>query len=161
MEQDRIADTVQMRRVAEIRRQGQWNAAAAVDRVLLDAGDRHRRRAVLTGERGTALLIDWPEPVMLRDGDGLVLDGGAIVQVIGEPEPLVEIGARTPLALVQLAWHLGNRHTDVQICSNRLRIRRDHVLEEMVIGLGATVTPVEAPFEPEGAAPQRHENDHA
>ncbi len=59
--------------------------------------------------------------------------------VAGQAEPLAEIAARTPLALVQLAWHLGNRHTDVQIVGDRLRIRRDHVLEEMAAGLGATV----------------------
>ena len=57
--------------------------------------------------------------------------------VAGQAEPLVEVAARTPLALVRLAWHLGNRHTDVQIVGDRLRIRRDHVLEEMVAGLGA------------------------
>jgi urease accessory protein len=149
-----------MRRVTEIRRQGEWNAASAVDRVVLDSGDRHRRRAALTGERGTALLMDWPHPVMLRDGDGLVLDGGAIVQVIGVPEPLIEIGARTSLALVRVAWHLGNRHTDVQISGDRLRIRHDHVLEAMAAGLGATITPVEAPFDPEGGAPHGHGHDH-
>ena len=98
---------------------------------------------------------------MLKDGDGLVLDDGAIVQVVGQPEPLLELGMRTPLALVRLAWHLGNRHTDVQISGERLRIRRDHVLEDMAAGLGATVTPVEAPFDPEAGAPHGHEHhDH-
>jgi len=150
-----------MQRVTDIRRAGQWNSAAAVDRVVLDSGDRNRRRAVFAGERGTALLIDWPQPVMLRHGDGLVLDGGAIVAVVGEQEPLAEIHARTPLALVRLAWHLGNRHTDVQISRDCLRIRRDHVLEDMVAGLGATVTPVEAPFDPEAGGPHHHGPDHA
>ena len=79
--------------------------------------------------------------------------------IASQAEPLAEIAARTPLALVQLAWHLGNRHTDVQIAGDRLRIRRDHVLEEMVAGLGATVTLIEAPFDPEGTAPA-HSHDH-
>ena len=66
-----------------------------------------------------------------------------------------------PLALVQLAWHLGNRHTDVQIVGDKIRIRRDHVLEEMVAGLGATVRMIEAPFDPEpGAYGQHREHDH-
>ena len=147
---------VAMQRVTNIRRTGEWNSGAAIDRVVLDSGDRHRRRAVLTGERGTTLLMDWPQPVMLKDGDGLVLGGGAIVQVVGEPEPLVEIGANSALAMVRLAWHLGNRHADLQISGDRLRIRRDHVLEEMAAGLGATVTPVEAPFDPEAGAPHEH-----
>lgn len=149
-----------MRRVTNIRPAGEWNSDSAVDRVVLDSGDRHRRRAVLTGECGTALLLDWPQPVMLRDGDGLVLDGGAMVRVVGEPEPLAEVAARSPSEFVRLAWHLGNRHTDVQISDDRLRIRRDHVLEEMVAGLGATVTPVDAPFDPEVGAPHGDGHRH-
>jgi urease accessory protein len=143
-------------------RAGNWNPATAVDRVVLDAGDRHRRRIVLSGERHGAFLLDLDEPVALRDGDGIVLDDGSIVMVAGLPEPLAEIGANTPLGLVRLAWHLGNRHTGVQIAGGKLRIRRDHVLEQMVAGLGATVTPVEAPFDPETATPgHAHGHDHA
>ena len=151
-----------MKRVSAIRRLGEWDAPAAFDRVVLDSGDRHRRRVVLTGERGGAFLIDWPQPVMLKDGDGLVLDDGAIIAVVGEREPLLELGAKTPLQFVRLAWHIGNRHTDVQICGDRLRIRRDHVLEEMAAGLGATVAAVEAPFDPEAGAPHDHghEKEH-
>ena len=123
---------------------------------MLDAGDRNRRRIVLTGERGTQFLLDFEKPVSLRDGDGLVLDDGSIVLVAGELEKLVEISAHSALDTVRLAWHLGNRHTDVQIVGDRLRIRRDHVLEEMLRGLGATLTPLDAPFDPEAAAPHEH-----
>ena len=100
-----------------------------------------------------------PFPTPLRDGDGIMLDDGGIVLVAGQAESLAEVAVRTPLALVQLAWHLGNRHTDVQIVGDRLRIRRDHVLEEMAAGLGATVTAIDAPFDPEAGAPH-HEHDH-
>ena len=55
---------------------GMWDGARAVDRVVLDAGDRVRRRIVLTTEGGMKLLLDFAEPMMLRDGDGLVLDDG-------------------------------------------------------------------------------------
>jgi urease accessory protein len=147
-----------LRRVATIRQAGEWDMQLAADRVTLDAADRNRRRVVLTGESGTALLLDFERPVVLRDGDGLVLDDGSIVRVAGKHEPLVEIAAASPHALVRLAWHLGNRHTDVQIVGGRLRIRRDHVLEEMVKGLGASLTPIEAPFDPESAAP--HDGGH-
>lgn len=149
-----------MQRVTDIRHAGAWDAGAAIDRVLLDSGDRHRRRAVLTGERGTSILLDRPQPVSLRDGDGLVLEDGAIVAVAGEPEALAEIGVYAPRMLVSLAWHLGNRHTDVQISGDRIRIRRDHVLEEMVTGLGASVTSVEAPFDPEPGGSYGHGPDH-
>ena len=141
---------------------GDWDSASAIDRVVLDAGDRNRRRIVLTGEKGTEFLLDFAKPVSLRDGDGLVLDDGAIVLVAGEPETLVEISAGNALDAVRLAWHLGNRHTDVQIVGDRLRIRRDHVLEDMLRGLGAHLTPLDAPFDPEAAAPHeapRHVHD--
>jgi urease accessory protein len=117
---------------------------------VLAAYDRNRRRIVLKGEQGTEFLLDFAKPVTLRDGDGLVLDDGAIVLVAGESERLVEISAPSALDAVRLAWHLGNRHTDVQIVGDRLRIRRDHVLEDMLRGLGATLNAVEAPFDPEG-----------
>jgi urease accessory protein len=141
-----------MKRACEIRRGGTWNATKAVDRVMLDAGDRQRRRVVLAGERGTHFLLDLEKPAILRDGDGLVLEDGAIVRVVAQFEPLIELGAATPSQFVRLAWHLGNRHIDVQIEDDRLRIRRDHVLEEMAAGLGASVTLIQAPFDPEPGA---------
>jgi urease accessory protein len=144
---------LQMKRGWAIRRAGFWDPATAVDFIVLDAGDRHRRRISLKGERGLSFLLDLDEAVALRDGDGIMLDDGGIVLVAGQTESLVELTARTPLALAQLAWHLGNRHTDVQIVGDRLRIRRDHVLEGMVVGLGAAVMPVDAPFDPESASP--------
>jgi len=119
---------------------------------VLDAQDRHRRRVVLVGEHGVTYLLDLPKPAQLRDGDGLVLEDGAVVRVTGKAEPLAEISAKTPQELARIAWHIGNRHTDVQIIAGKLRIRRDHVLEDMLRGLGASVTPVEAVFDPEGGA---------
>lgn len=148
-----------MRRVTAIRRVGLWDGAA-VDRVVLDAGDRQRRRIVLTGEKGTMFLLDLATPETLRDGDGLVLDDGGIVQVAGQPELLVEVAANTPVSLVRFAWHLGNRHIGVQIVGDRLRIRRDRVLEEMLVGLGAHLMAIEAPFDPEPGAGLDHDARH-
>jgi urease accessory protein len=149
-----------MRRASEIRTAGTWNAATAIDRVVLDADERHRRRVALTGEGGTAFLLDLPHATALRDGDGLVLEDGAIVRVTGKAEPLVEIAAASPHDLARLAWHIGNRHTDVQVVGDKLRIRRDHVLEDMLRGLGARLIPVEAPFDPEHGAYGHHHHDH-
>jgi urease accessory protein len=150
-----------MRRASRITKAGDWDTAAAVDSVLLDADDRHRRRIALTGEKGTRLLLDLPEVVSLQHGDGLVLDDGTIVRVEGKPEPLIEISAPDAAALVRLSWHLGNRHTEMQIVGETLRIRRDHVLEEMLKNLGATLHPVDAVFEPErGAYGHTHGHDH-
>ena len=149
-----------MHRVTGIQRRGDWPAASARDRVILDAGDRNRRRIVMTGEKGTQFLLDEAKPVSLRDGDGLVLDNGTIVLVSGEPEKLLEISAGNALDTMRLAWHLGNRHTDVQIVGNKIRIRRDHVLEDMLRGLGARIASLDAPFDPEPASPA-HEHGHA
>ncbi|HEY1473419.1 MAG TPA: urease accessory protein UreE [Pseudolabrys sp.] len=151
-----------MQRVTAIKPHGAWDAGTARDRVVLDAGDRHRRRIVLKAEKGTAFLLDFEKPVVLRDGDGLVLDDGSLVLVAGEPEKLVEVCAGSALDTVRLAWHLGNRHTDVQIVGDKIRIRRDHVLEDMLRGLGAHLEPLEAPFDPEAAAPahEHHGHDH-
>jgi urease accessory protein len=116
---------------------------------------------MLSGERGTKFLLDLPQATALRDGDGLVLEDGAIIRVIGRPEPLVEIAAANVHDLARLAWHIGNRHFDVQIVGERLRIRRDHVIEDMLRGLGARLTPVEAPFDPErGAYDHHHGQSH-
>ncbi len=79
-----------------------------------------------------------------------------IVLVAGAPEALIEVAAPSPLDTVRLAWHLGNRHTDVQIAGARICIRRDHVLEDMLRGLGARLEPLEAPFDPEQGAPHGH-----
>lgn len=149
-----------MHRVSTIIPAGSFDAASVVDRVTLDADDRQRRRIVFTGENGTRVLIDFDKPVTLHDGDGLVLDGGGIVLISGLPEPLAEVAASSAREFVRIAWHLGNRHTDVQIAGDRIRIRRDHVLEDMLRGLGAAVAHIEAPFEPQATVPHTHEHDH-
>jgi urease accessory protein len=155
-----------MKRAREVKTAGHWDSGNAVDQITLDAHDRHRRRVVLTGERGTTFLLDLPQATALRDGDGLVLDDGGIVRIVGRPEPLIEIAAPNNHELARLAWHIGNRHIDVQIVGDRLRIRRDHVIEDMLRGLGARLSAIEAAFDPERGAyeqhhhGQDHEHDH-
>jgi urease accessory protein len=149
-----------MLRAASVIRSHEVDDARVIDRVALDADDRNRRRMVLTGQGGTTFLLDLPQATALRDGDGLVLDDGGIVRVVGIAEPLAEMSAATPLDFVRLAWHLGNRHADVAFAPGALRVRRDHVLEAMAVGLGARVMPVEAPFDPEPATPHAHDTHH-
>ena len=136
-----------IRRSTEIRPAHQWHDA--IDQVVLDADERQCRRSVLTGEKGTTFLLDLAHATMLHDGDGLLLDDGAIVRVAAKPEALVEIAADGAEEQARIAWHLGNRHTAVQVVGQQLRIRRDHVLEDMLARLGARLTPIHAPFEPE------------
>jgi urease accessory protein len=140
-----------MIRATQVRGQHHW-AQPASDTVVLDFDDRHRRRMAMTGTRGLAFLLDLDAAVALRGGDALVLEDGRLVEVVAAPEPLLEIRGNDPLHLVRLAWHLGNRHLPTQIMGRGLRIRRDHVIEEMLKGLGARVIEIEAPFDPEGGA---------
>ncbi|PTW63527.1 urease accessory protein [Breoghania corrubedonensis] len=130
---------------------GTWVGEPA-DRVELDHDDRHRRRMAMTGEGGCEFLLDLPKAVALRSGDALELEDGRLVEVVSAPEALVEIAADDMGHLVQIAWHLGNRHLPTQLLGDRLRIRRDHVIEEMVEKLGGGIMPVSAPFDPEGGA---------
>lgn len=149
-----------IRHVSGIADSGTWDRARATDRVVLDADDRLRRRIVLTTDNGIKLLLDFEQPTMLRDGDGLVLEDGSIVVVAGQAEQLIEVSTKVPLDFVRLAWHIGNRHTDIQFAGKSFRIRRDHVLEEMLKGLGAVTAPVDAPFDPEPAAPHGGGHHH-
>jgi urease accessory protein len=140
---------------------GSWSDA--IDEVLIDFDRRHRRRIVLTTQTGRELLIDLAQAVRLRDGDGLALEDGGIVRVRARPEPLLEIHAHDDGELVRIAWHLGNRHLPVQLLEDRIRIRADHVIQDMVEGLGGHVEAIEAPFDPEAGAyapGARHHHDH-
>src|SRR3954468_17050071 len=140
-----------MIRATQVQRHHQWMEPAA-DTVVLNFDDRHRRRMVMTGTRGLEFLLDLEQALALRGGDALVLDDGSLVEVVAAPEPLIEIKGRDPQHLVRLAWHLGNRHLPTQVTPKALRIRRDHVIAEMLQGLGARILDIEAPFDPEGGA---------
>ena len=131
---------------------GKWDTATCADAVLIDFDRRFRRRIALRTEAGQEVLVDLPAAARLRDGDGLLLDGGGVILVQARPEPLLDIHAHDAAALVRIAWHLGNRHLPVQLLGARLRIRRDHVIAEMVRALGGHVAEIEAPFDPEGGA---------
>ncbi len=145
-----------MIRATRVLPKGHWSdgptAGAVADTVVLDFDDRHRRRIAMTGTGGVEFLLDLEEAVALRGGDALVLDDGRLVEVVAAAEPLVEVRGRTPGDLVRLAWHIGNRHLSAQVMANALRLRGDHVIEDMLRGLGASVTEIEAPFDPEGGA---------
>ena len=139
-------------RSAQLFPSGTWDPTRGRDQVWIDFDRRHRRRIVLRTAAGHDLLLDLPQAVRLRHGDGLLLDDGGIVLVQAQPEPLLDIHAHDAAALVRIAWHLGNRHLPVQLLGAHLRIRRDHVIADMVRSLGGHVLEIEAPFDPEGGA---------
>lgn len=140
-----------MIRATNVLPQGAWRETPA-DTVVLDFDERHRRRLAMVGTRGTAFLLDLEKAVALRGGDALRLEDGRLIEVVASPEPLVEIRGRDAAHTMRIAWHLGNRHLPTQIAQGRLRIRRDHVIEQMVEGLGGQLVEIEAPFDPEGGA---------
>ena len=107
-----------------------------------------------------AFLLDLPSARLLRHGDGLVLDDGRIIEVRAEPEALMEIRGRDARHLLTLAWQIGNRHLAAEITSDSIRIRHDHVIREMLVGLGASVTDINSPFDPEGGAYGGAHADH-
>lgn len=131
-----------------------------IDRVVMDYDERRKRRHVVTGVNGTEVVIDLAEAPALREGDALITDAG-LVMVVPAAEPLLEVRGRDAVHLARLAWHVGNRHLEAEISPKWLRIRADHVIAEMLKGLGAKVMEIEAPFDPEGGAyAQGHDHAH-
>ncbi|MBP6735870.1 MAG: urease accessory protein UreE [Rhodobacteraceae bacterium] len=130
----------------QVVRQG---AAGAAERVVLSYDERFLRRKRLICESGASVMVDLAETVSLEDGDALVTDSGQRVAVVAAQEPVMQVRGAN---LARLAWHIGNRHAPCQIAEGYLVIRRDHVLEAMLLGLGADLAPVIAPFRPEGGA---------
>ena len=136
-----------------------------IDSVILNPEQRRLQTAHLTGVNGTLIGLMLPEPVTVRMGDAFELDGGDLVEIVVEPEPLSEIRGSDVTHLARLAWHLGDRHVPIQVLERRLRLKRDPAIEALLQSLGAKVVAIEAPFEPEGgayAAPagDHHHHDH-
>src|SRR5579862_4684506 len=149
-----------MRRAIAVRSKGNWPQDAAADTVTLAFLDRHRRRIRLVADSGEAFLLDLSRTAHLADGDGLELNDGNFIAVRAAPERVLEIAADDAAHLLRIAWHLGNRHLPLQVAGERLRVRDDHVIAEMVQGLGGRITRLDAPFDPEiGAYAAGHAHD--
>ncbi len=134
-----------------------------VDTVILDYTQRSAQKATVTGVRGGTYEISLAVPVRLRTDDLLQLDDGNLLEVVAAPEALIEARAADVATLARLAWHLGDRHVPVELLPNRIRARRDDGVESLLKSLGAKVTLIEAPFEPEGgayASSPRHDHAH-
>ncbi|PXA83035.1 urease accessory protein UreE [Caulobacter sp. D4A] len=127
-----------------------------VDIVTLPHDLRHLRRKLLHLSNGEMVMLDLKEAVLFHHGDRLVLDNGDTIEVQAAAEKLFEIKGRDTLHLIELAWHLGNRHLSAQIEEGRILILRDHVIRAMLEGLGATVAEVEEGFQPARGAYHAH-----
>jgi urease accessory protein len=152
-----------VRRAVAVHLRGRWPEDRIIDTVTLAYLDRHRRRIRLLADSGIAFLLDLPRAHHFAEGDGLELDTGDYLRVCSAAEPILEIEAADRASLLRIAWHLGNRHLPLQVVGDRLRIREDHVIAEMVSGLGGWITRREAAFDPEfgayAGAPHHHTDD--
>jgi urease accessory protein len=142
---------------------GHWPKEKTAGTLTLDFDARHRRRIRLTADQGEDVLLDLPKAVAMSDGDGLQLDDGRWLEVHAATESIVEVRHTNSHEFARLAWHLGNRHLPTEIRDDVLRIRPDHVIEDMLRGFGADLVRVQVPFQPEGGAygGNGHHHDHA
>ena len=141
-----------MKRATGVLRSSQLVGRQVTDSVTLDREGRYRRRISLTSDQGRKFLLDLAEATYLAPGDALAVDDGSLIAVKAAAEDLLEVRAQSPFELLRLAWHLGNRHTPAEITPDVIYIQYDHVLADMLAGLGAKVNRVNRPFEPEGGA---------
>ncbi len=121
--------------------------------VTLPYDDRHRRRIKMTADNGVEFLLDLERATYLADGDLLELEDGTSVLVKAAQEEVLDVTCHTIEETARVAWHIGNRHTPVQVLAGgRMRLRYDHVLQDMIHGLGAHAERKTAPFAPEPGA---------
>jgi urease accessory protein len=134
------------------------------DTVILDYAQRSAGAVTATGLKGGRFEIALAQPARLRTDDALLLEDGSLLEVVAAPEPLIEARAGdvagSVAGLARLTWHLGDRHIPVQMLPNRIRARREAGIEDLLKALGARVTPIDAPFEPEGGAYESHAHNH-
>lgn len=150
---------------------GAWSGAAT-DTATLGYDDRLLRRKALTADGGLRFVVDLPKATELVEGDALMLEDGRAIAIRAAAEPLLEARAEDGRHLLRIAWHLGNRHHPTEILADRVRIRIDPVMADLLTRLGAVVSRLDAPFRPEGGAygagramghdhGHSHSNDHA
>ncbi len=128
--------------------------------VELSFDTRQKSRFRATLKNGTDIGADLPRTGILRSGSFIATEQGDILRVDAKPERLMQVVAKTDFDLLKAAYHLGNRHVPLMLTPSALYFEPDHVLAEMVVGLGLAVNEVEHPFEPESGAYAQHAHDH-
>lgn len=137
------------------------------DLAVLSHDERRVRRRVIPLVHGDEVAVDFPQTITLQQGDRLQLENGRFVEIIAGEEHLYEVRGRDYWHLMELAWHIGNRHAKAEIDAEtpgqmgRILILRDHVLRDMLRGLGATVTEISEPFSPMDGAYAHDHGGHA
>jgi len=130
-------------------------------KLVLPFGDRSKSRLRAVLDNGAEAALFLPRGTVLRGGDLLVAEDGTFIEVQAAAEAVLQVSASDPLALMRAAYHLGNRHTPVEIGRDYLRLEYDPVLADMLTRLGVQTTRADAPFEPEaGAYGGGHKHGH-
>jgi urease accessory protein len=129
--------------------------------LTLPFDSRCKSRLAATLDTGEEVALVLPRGTVLRDGDVLVADDGALVRVAAAPEAVLLVRAPDGLTLTRAAYHLGNRHTPVEVGVDYLKLEYDPVLADMLKRLGASVEQASLPFQPEtGAYGGGHKHGH-
>lgn len=124
----------------------------AQDSLSLPFESRQKSRLFTRLDNGEEVGLILERGTLLRGGDCLLASDGRVIEVLAAPETVSVVTADDPWGLARAAYHLGNRHISVQVGSGWLRYLHDHVLDDMVRGLGFSVSIDEMPFEPEAGA---------
>jgi urease accessory protein len=132
----------------------------ASDTLTLPFELRQKSRLLARLDHGEEVALLLPRGRVLRDGDLLLASDGRAVRVRAAAEQVSTATAADAVGLARAAYHLGNRHMPLQVGAGFLRYQQDHVLDEMVRGLGLVVTAELAPFEPEAGAYGEHAYAH-
>ena len=122
------------------------------DRLVLPFERRQKSRLRTRLESGMEVGLFLERGTILRDGDFLRTEEGMLVRVVAAPEQVYLVRCESGLQLTRAAYHLGNRHVPLEIGDGWLKLKRDSVLRDMLLGLGATVSAAELPFDPEAGA---------
>jgi urease accessory protein len=129
--------------------------------------ERCKSRLAARLDDGEEVALLLPRGTVLADGDMLLADDGTLVRVVAAPEAVLRVhaeGADAALRLMRAAYHLGNRHTPVELGDGYLKLEADPVLRQMLERLGVAVEACDAPFQPEAGAyggGHRHGHDES
>lgn len=150
---------VEIRARMPVRPRAEYGVKAGGElRLPFERRQKSRQRATLIS--GEEVAIELPRGQVMRGGDWVIASDGRAIEVVAEPERVLHIECETPQALARAAYHLGNRHVPVEVGEGWLRIAEDHVLARMLEVLGARVSMIEVPFEPEAGAYGAHAHHH-
>lgn len=138
----------------------QLEAGGLFETIALSFDTRQKSRFRATLENGNDIGVDLPRTGILRSGAFIATAQGEVLRIDAQAERLMQVTAQSDFDLLKAAYHLGNRHVPLMLTPTALYFEPDHVLAEMVIGLGLTVIETEHPFEPESGAYAQHSHSH-